>query len=89
MKSHVDDEDKDRWQTTTLIQGDGSNYKNKTTIVNESGRYSLVLFSKRQAASNNRAYRVIKLIYPRRFILPGAFAYFEHRNATAREIRPF
>ena len=37
--AHVDDEDK----TTTLIQGDGSNYKSKTTIINESGLYSLVL----------------------------------------------
>ena len=39
---HVDSEDK----TTTLIQGTGSNYKSKTTIINESGFYSLVLSSK-------------------------------------------
>lgn len=39
---HVDDEDK----TTTLIQGTGSNYKSKTTIINESGLYSLVISSK-------------------------------------------
>ena len=39
LAAHVDDEDK----TTTLIQGDGSNYKSKTTIINESGLYSLVL----------------------------------------------
>ena len=42
LATHVDDEDK----TTTLIQGDGSNYKSKTTIINESGLYSLVLSSK-------------------------------------------
>lgn len=42
LASHVDDEDK----TTTLIQGTGSNYKSKTTIINESGLYSLVLSSK-------------------------------------------
>nr|DAM15524.1 MAG TPA: repressor domain protein [Caudoviricetes sp.] len=42
LAAHVDDEDK----TTTLIQGDGSNYKSKTTIINESGLYSLVLSSK-------------------------------------------
>lgn len=40
--THVDDEDK----TTTLIQGDGSNYKSKTTVINESGLYSLILGSK-------------------------------------------
>ena len=39
---HIDEEDK----TTTLIQGNGSNYKSKTTIINESGLYSLVLSSK-------------------------------------------
>ena len=40
--THVDEEDK----TTTLIQGNGSNYKSKTTLINESGLYSLVLSSK-------------------------------------------
>lgn len=39
---HVDEEDK----TTTLIQGNGSNYKSKTTIINESGLFSLTLSSK-------------------------------------------
>lgn len=42
ISTHVDDEDK----TTTLIQGNGSNYKSKTTIINESGLYSLILSSK-------------------------------------------
>ena len=42
IAAHVDSEDK----TTTLIQGSGSNYKSKTTIINESGFYSLVLSSK-------------------------------------------
>lgn len=42
LATHVDDEDK----TTTLIQGNGSNYKSKITIINESGLYSLVLSSK-------------------------------------------
>ena len=42
IANHVDEEDK----TTTLIQGSGSNYKSKTTIINESGLYSLVLSSK-------------------------------------------
>lgn len=39
---HVDDEDK----TTTLIQGDGSNYKSKAILINESGLYALILSSK-------------------------------------------
>lgn len=42
LAAHVDDEDK----TTALIQGDGSCYKSKTTIINESGLYSLALSSK-------------------------------------------
>lgn len=46
LAAHVDEEDK----TTTLIQGDGSNYKSKTTIINESGLYSLVLSSKLPSA---------------------------------------
>lgn len=42
IRMHVDEEDK----TTTLIQGNGSNYKSKTIIINESGLYSLALSSK-------------------------------------------
>ena len=40
--NHVDDEDK----TWSLIQGSGSNYKAQTMLVNESGLYALILFSK-------------------------------------------
>ena len=39
---HVDTEDK----TSLLIQQSGSNYKAKTTFINESGLYSLMLRSK-------------------------------------------
>ena len=42
IATHVDDEDK----TTPLIQGTGSNYKSKSTLINESGLYSLILSSK-------------------------------------------
>ena len=42
IAAHVDREDK----TTTLIQGTGSNYKSKTTLINESGLYSLTFSSK-------------------------------------------
>ncbi len=44
--AHVDEEDK----TTTLIQGNGSNYKSKTTFINESGLYALILSSKLPSA---------------------------------------
>lgn len=50
LAAHVDEQDK----TTTLIQGDGSNYKSKTTIINESGLYSLVLSSKLPTAKKFR-----------------------------------
>lgn len=40
--NHVDSEDK----TTYLNRVSGSNYKTKTTVINESGLYSLVLSSK-------------------------------------------
>lgn len=42
VANHIDSEDK----TSTLIQGSGSNYKSKATLINESGLYSLVLSSK-------------------------------------------
>ena len=42
IANHISDEDK----TSTLIQGSGSNYKSKATIINESGLYSLILSSK-------------------------------------------
>ena len=48
VAAHVDGEDK----TTTLIQGAGSNYKSKTTIINESGLYSLILSSKLPTAKD-------------------------------------
>lgn len=50
IANHVDEEDK----TSTLIQGSGSNYKSKTTIINESGLYSLVLSSKLPGAKRFR-----------------------------------
>lgn len=50
IANHVDDEDK----TSTLIQGSGSNYKSKTTLINESGLYSLVLSSKLPGAKRFR-----------------------------------
>lgn len=42
LQNHVDYEDK----TTYLNQVSGSNYKTKTTVINESGLYSLILSSK-------------------------------------------
>ena len=42
VANHIDPEDK----TSTLIQGSGSNYKSKATLINESGLYSLVMSSK-------------------------------------------
>lgn len=47
---HVDSEDK----TTVVISDGGSNYKSKTTIINESGLYSLVLSSKMPKAKEFR-----------------------------------
>ena len=44
--AHVDADDK----TTTLIQSSGSNYKSNTTIINESGLYSLIMSSKLPSA---------------------------------------
>ena len=46
VSKHVDDEDK----TTLLIQQDGSNYKSRTTLINESGLYSLIFASKLESA---------------------------------------
>ena len=46
VSKNVDPEDK----TTLLLEQDGSNYKSKTSLINESGVYSLVLSSKLPAA---------------------------------------
>lgn len=46
VSKHVDDDDK----TTLLIQQDGSNYKSRTTLINESGLYSLIFSSKLESA---------------------------------------
>lgn len=42
LAAHVEQEDK----TITLIQGSGTNYKSNTTLINESGVYSLIFSSK-------------------------------------------
>lgn len=42
VSKNVDNEDR----TTLLLEQAGSNYKSKTTIINESGLYSLILKSK-------------------------------------------
>lgn len=46
VSKNVDLEDK----TTLLIQQDGSNYKSRTTVINESGLYSLIFSSKLESA---------------------------------------
>lgn len=50
ISRHIDSEDK----TTVVISDSGSNYKSKTTIINESGFYSLVLSSKMPKAKEFR-----------------------------------
>ena len=46
LQTHVDKEDK----TTYLNRVSGSNYKTKTTVINESGLYSLIISSKLPSA---------------------------------------
>lgn len=46
ISDHVDEEDK----TTLVIHQSGSNYKSKTSFINESGLYSLIFASKLRAA---------------------------------------
>ena len=50
ISRHIDSEDK----TTVVISDSGSSYKSKTTIINESGFYSLVLSSKMPKAKEFR-----------------------------------
>ena len=46
LSRHIDNEDK----TSVVIPDSGSNYKSKTTLINESGLYSLILSSKLPSA---------------------------------------
>lgn len=55
---HVDSEDK----TTVVISDGGSNYKSKTTIINESGFYSLVLSSKMPKAKEFRRWVTTQIL---------------------------
>lgn len=48
LSRHVDNEDK----TSVVIPDSGSNYKSKTTLINESGLYSLILSSKLPSAKD-------------------------------------
>ena len=47
VSKNVDMEDK----TTLLIQQDGSNYKSRTTVINESGLYNLIFAAAQQSAN--------------------------------------
>ncbi len=58
ISRHVDSEDK----TTVVISDGGSNYKSKTTIINESGFYSLVLSSKMPRAKEFRRWVTSKIL---------------------------
>ena len=46
LSRHIDNEDK----TSVVIPDSGSNYKSKTTLINESGLYALILSSKLPSA---------------------------------------
>ena len=59
VSKNVDPEDK----TTLLLEQDGSHYKSKTTIINESGLYSLVLASKLPSARRFRRW-VTSVVLP-------------------------
>ena len=48
LSRHIDNEDK----TSVVIPDSGSNYKSKTTLINESGLYSLILSSKLPSAKD-------------------------------------
>lgn len=50
VSKNVDADEK----TTLLLEQDGSNYKSKTTLINESGLYSLILSSKLPTAKKFR-----------------------------------
>ena len=58
ISRHVDSEDK----TTVVISDSGSNYKSKTTIINESGFYSLVLSSKMPRAKEFRRWVTAEIL---------------------------
>lgn len=59
VSKNVDPEDK----TTLLLEQDGSHYKSKTTVINESGLYSLVLSSKLPSARRFRRW-VTSVVLP-------------------------
>ena len=56
--NHVDEEDK----TNALIQCPGSNYKNKTMLINESGLYALILSSKLPQAKEFKCWVTSKVL---------------------------
>ena len=58
LAAHVDKEDK----TITLIQSSGSNYKSNTTLINESGLYSLVLCSKLPSAKKFKHWVIAEVL---------------------------
>lgn len=59
VSKNVDPDDK----TTLLLEQDGSHYKSKTTVINESGLYSLVLSSKLPSARRFRRW-VTSVVLP-------------------------
>lgn len=83
ISNHVDNEDK----TTTLIRGTGSNYKSKTTLINESGLYSLVLSSKLPTAKKFKKWVTSEVLPSIR--KHGAYAVDELLNNPDMAIKAF
>lgn len=55
VSKNVDNDDK----TTLLLEQDGSNYKSRTTLINESGLYSLILGSKLPTAKKIKTWLIL------------------------------
>lgn len=83
IANHVSDEDK----TSTLIQGSGSNYKSKATIINESGLYSLILGSKLEKAKEFKHWVTAEVLPTIRktggYIKGCFFSVHHHRSLTS------
>ena len=73
---HVDTEDK----TSLVLQQSGSNYKAKTTIINESGLYSLMLRSK---------LKWLPYLSCERFYLPCPYVSLRHFKLFPQQLNPY
>ena len=85
LSRHIDNEDK----TSVVIPDSGSNYKSKTTLINESGLYSLILSSKLPSAKEFKHWVTSEVLLERQGLRKRLTDRISNDNINSFDIKIF